>query len=325
MSRPSTAGKAAGGKPGIMDYIGIARPDHWIKNIFMLPGVAAAFVVGQPGLLSVGTRFLVALVCLCLIASANYTINEYLDSAFDRFHPVKQFRPGAQGRLSLSLVVLQYVLLACIGLGLAWSLNRPTFATAAVLLAMGVLYNVPPVRTKDKPYLDTLSESINNPLRFLIGWFVVAPEFLPPGSALLAYWMGGAFLMGTKRYAEFRGIADASRAALYRRSFAHYTEQTLLLSSFFYALCSAFFIAIFLIKYRVEFVLLAPFFGLLFTWYLAIGLRQNSAAQAPESLYRERSFLLFAGLLFVLSVALFFIDIPSLYVLMEPQILRSGE
>ena len=30
---------------------------------------------------------------------------------------------------------------------------------------MGVAYNVPPVRTKDRAYLDVLSESVNNPLR----------------------------------------------------------------------------------------------------------------------------------------------------------------
>ena len=28
---------------------------------------------------------------------------------------------------------------------------------------MGVVYNVPPLRTKEWPYLDVLSESVNNP------------------------------------------------------------------------------------------------------------------------------------------------------------------
>ncbi len=189
------------------------------------------------------------------------------------------------------------------------------------LLAMGLIYNVRPFRTKDKAYLDTLSESLNNPIRFLLGWFIVAPAYLPPGSALLAYWMGGAFLMGVKRYSEYRSIGDPSRAALYRRSFANYTEKSLLLAAFFYAMCSAFFIAVFLIKYRIEFLLLAPLFGLLFTWYLAIGTQSESAAQAPEKLYREVRFLAFAGFVFLASVVLFFLPIPFLHVLMEPQII----
>jgi decaprenyl-phosphate phosphoribosyltransferase len=310
------------GSPRLQNYIGIARPDHWIKNIFMLPGVAAAFAVVQPELGPLAWRFVVGLVSLCLVASANYTINEYLDSEFDRFHPVKRLRAGAQGLLDARLVAIQYAALVAIGLLTAWAVNIPFLLTSVALLAMGLIYNVAPIRTKDKAYLDTLSESINNPIRFLLGWFIVAPAYLPPGSALLAYWMGGAFLMGVKRYSEYRGIADPSRAALYRRSFGHYTERSLLLSSFFYALCSAFFIAVFLIKYRIEFLLMAPLFGLLFTWYLAIGIRKDSAAQAPEKLYQEVSFLGFAVFTFVFSVLMFFIDIPFLHGLMEPHVIQ---
>ena len=36
---------------------------------------------------------------------------------------------------------------------------------------MGCLYNIPPIRTKDHAYVDVLSESINNPIRFLVGWY----------------------------------------------------------------------------------------------------------------------------------------------------------
>src|SRR6185312_11887639 len=63
----------------------------------------------------------------------------------------------------------------------------------------------------------------------------------------------------------------------------------------FYAICSSFFLAVFLIKYRIEFLLTFPLFSLMFTWYLAIGLKPNSAAQAPERLFTERRFLMFVG------------------------------
>src|SRR5437588_494351 len=120
-------------------------------------------------------------------------------------------------------------------------IGQPFLLAGLSLVAMGVLYNAPPLRTKDKAYLDVLSESVNNPIRFLLGWFAVTGATLPPASALLAYWMGGAFLMAIKRYSEYRGIADPARAALYRRSFAHYSELSLLWSGFCFALCSAFF------------------------------------------------------------------------------------
>jgi 4-hydroxybenzoate polyprenyltransferase len=73
----------------LSSYVQIARPDHWIKNIFVLPGTAAAVALGlrveAPGLVLL--HLLAGLVSVCLLASANYTINEYLDAAFDRFHP----------------------------------------------------------------------------------------------------------------------------------------------------------------------------------------------------------------------------------------------
>ena len=55
------------------------------------------------------------------------------------------------------------------------------------LLFMGLIYNVPPIRSKERPYLDVLSESINNPIRLLLGWFVVTERELPPASLVVIY------------------------------------------------------------------------------------------------------------------------------------------
>jgi decaprenyl-phosphate phosphoribosyltransferase len=133
--------------------------------------------------------------------------------------------------------------------------------------------------------------------------------------------MGGAYLMAVKRFAEYRFINDPARAGLYRRSFQFYTEESLLVSSFFYALSAAFFLGVFLIKYRIEFLLCMPFLALLFAWYLVIGMRAQSPAQHPERLYRERSFLAYVGLLGVLITLLFFIDLPWLNILVESDVI----
>ena len=133
--------------------------------------------------------------------------------------------------------------------------------------------------------------------------------------------MGGAFLMSVKRFAEYRWIGDPSLAGLYRKSFARYTENTLLLTAFFYALCSAFFIAVFLIKYRVEFILTFPLFAILFGWYLSIGLKNDLAAQAPEKLYRETGLLCFAAFTFVVTCLVLLVKLPFLRWLAEPQLI----
>jgi decaprenyl-phosphate phosphoribosyltransferase len=313
------AGKGAG---RFADYVAIARPDHWFKNIFMLPGAALAFVLSGGIEASALGALLLGIVSTCLIVSANYTINEWLDAAFDRHHPVKRHRPSAAGRINPKAVYLQWAVLAAAGLGLGALISPHFLLFSAALLVMGLIYNVKPLRTKDRQYLDVLSESINNPLRLLLGWSAVVSDVLPPSSIVLAYWMGGAYLMAIKRYAEYRFIADPVRAGLYRRSFKFYTEQSLLVSAFFYALSCAFFLGVFLVKYRIEFLLCMPFLALLFAWYLIIGMRTKSAAQHPERLYRERSFVIYVVALALLITALFFIDLPWLNFLVEHHTLR---
>ncbi|WP_181304112.1 UbiA family prenyltransferase [Rufibacter sp. XAAS-G3-1] len=311
---------------GFKEYVAIARPDHWFKNIFMLPGMLFAFMVYNTSLdFDLLFRIVVGIVSTCLIASANYTINEYLDAEFDRFHPEKKKRSAVVTVLSPVVVYSEYLALAALGLGLSYFISMQFLALEAFLLFMGIMYNVRPFRTKERVYLDVLSESVNNPIRLALGWFIFVPAallpaslldpawaFIPPSSIILAYWMGGAFLMATKRFAEYRYINNPELAGLYRKSFKKYTENSLLISMFFYAITSAFFLGIFLIKNKVELLISFPFFALLFAWYLGIGLRKDSVVQGPEKLHKETSFMVYVVLFTVLLMALVYIDIPSL-------------
>lgn len=307
----------------IKSYIFIARFDHWFKNIFILPGVVVALVISQTSFSgAVATNVCISLLSCSFIASANYVINEWLDSAYDKFHPVKKDRPGAQGQLQAKFVILEYIFFATIGLALASMISYPYVITSVVLLCMGLIYNVPPLRSKEIAFVDVISESFNNPLRFAMGWFAVVGVYFPPASILIAYWAGGAFLMTVKRYAEYRFINDPEKAALYRRSFKNYTEKSLLLYAIFYAITSSFFLAIFLTKYRQEFILSFPFFALLFVWYLAIGMRPLSPAQSPEKIYKDGKFCAFLVFLSLLIFTLLVVDIPQLHMLQEAFLLK---
>lgn len=311
---------------GFKEYVTIARPDHWFKNIFMLPGMLFAYMVYHtPMDLHFLYKIIAGIAATCLIASANYVINEYLDAEFDKFHPIKKNRSAVQTVLNPTYVYLQWIVLATVGLTLAYFINIPFMLIEAFLLFMGIMYNVRPFRTKERVYLDVLSESVNNPIRLALGWFIFVPAsiissttsdfswmVIPPSSIILAYWMGGAFLMATKRFAEYRFINNPEQAGLYRKSFKYYTENSLLISMFFYAITSAFFLGVFLIKHRIELLVSFPFFALLFAWYLGIGLRKDSVVQGPEKLHHEKRFMVYVVAFTILLMGLIYVDIPAL-------------
>ena len=303
----------------LKNYIKIARPDHWVKNIFIIPGLAVGFLLADmPPMGELIIRFIIGFIATCMIASDNYVINEWLDAEFDKYHPTKKYRPVVSENMKFSLVMVEYVVLAVIGLALSLLINTGFLVMEIWLLVMGILYNVKPMRTKDIPFMDVITESVNNMIRLMLGWFIVTDVSVPPGSILLGYWMGGAFLMGIKRFAEYRMIGDPKTAGLYRKSFEAYTEQTLLCSSMFYAFCSTFCMGLFLVKYRIEYVLAMPFLFLLFCYYLYIAFKDDSAVQKPEKLYKEKKLMAFVLLIVIIFVVLTFVDIPALKLFQEP-------
>ena len=295
-------------------YIKIMRVDHWIKQLFILPGFVCSLFLSDTSLnWKIFFNLLIALFTTSLIASANYVINEYLDSNYDRVHPVKKTRPLVEENVKGSIIFIMWFILGTMGLLIGYfMLGRNYMLMELLLLVMGILYNVKPFRVKDIFLLDVLSESVNNAIRFMLGWFVLPTTMVVPISIVLGYWMGGAFLMAIKRYAEYRMIDNKKIASEYRKSFKFYNEKILLVSSFFYAMCSTFFIGIFLIKYKIELILFIPFMVGLFCYYLYISFDKDSAVQKPEKLYKERGLMLYLMFLFILFIVLMNVRIPWL-------------
>ena len=159
----------------------------------------------------------------------------------------------------------------------------------------------------------------------MIGWSMIDPTTFPPGSIILAFWAGGAFLMAAKRLSEFREIvASHGRDLLvrYRASFAGYSETSLTVSCLVYALFSSFFLAIFLIKYHIEYLLVVPVVIALFAQYTALAMQPASSAQKPEKLFRERGLIVTVVLLAAVFVTTTFVRIPLLEELATQQYIR---
>lgn len=298
----------------IIGYIRLARVDHWFKNIFCLPGIVLAyFLTSSEFQVIVLFKLSYGLLIICLAASANYTLNEILDACHDKYHPEKHNRPFPSGQVKRTWAILQYVVLSIISIVCAWFINPPFFFAIIIFWIMGLIYNVPPIRTKDLPYLDALSESINNPLRLVLGWWLVTANTYAPVSLLVAYWMLGAYFMSLKRYAEYRFFNDSVRLTQYRKSFGHTNEKKLMIISIIYCNTCCLLSGIFLCKFRVELIFSFPFISILLGYYLAIAMRNNSPVQHPEKLYKEKvlaTCILVATIVFIILLS---VDIPWLY------------
>jgi 4-hydroxybenzoate polyprenyltransferase len=314
---------ALSGRPTLKGHLAILRPDHWFKQVFALPGIAVA-LSDDGGTIPGGIwgRLAIGLVSLCLVASSNYVINELLDAPSDLSHPTKRLRPVPSGMVNVPLAYVEWIATMVLGVGLGFAVNAPFGFTMLVLWVMGCLYNIPPIRTKDRPYVDVLSESINNPLRMLAGWYVTGINAFAPTSLLLSYWMVGCYFMALKRYAELHEIGDRKQAAAYRASFGYYTPERLLVSVMFYASAAMLFLGAFIMRYRLEWIVAFPLIAIVMAIYLSLAFKPDSAVINPEKLYRERSLMISVVCCAVLLLVLLFVDIPALDTIFRPTGLR---
>ncbi len=307
--------------PTLKGHLQIARADHWVKNVFVLPGIIVALSLEHDKWSSLNpVTLLIGFAAICLITSSNYVINEVLDAPFDLKHPTKFRRPVPSGQVSIPLAYVQWIALMVVGLALSWKISVPFAGTMLTLWVMGCIYNIPPLRSKDVPYLDVLSESVNNPLRMLAGWYMTGIAAVPPTSLLISYWMVGCYFMALKRYAEYRDIGDASRSAAYRKSFRYYTEQKLLVSIMFYAAHAMLFFGAFIVRYRLELILAFPLVALVMAQYLSLSFKGDSAVQRPEGLYKEPALMAAVICCTAVMVFLLFVDVPILHEIFVPTV-----
>jgi 4-hydroxybenzoate polyprenyltransferase len=288
-----------------VDYLKPLRFDHWIKNAVVPVGSVLALVAYRlapgPG---TGLDILLAFLISGGISSVNYAINEVLDAPFDARHPVKRFRPIPSGRVRVGPL-----------LGLTAALALVTFATSAwlfapsVLLAnlalfvAGLLYNLPPLRLKDWPFLDAAVESLTNPIRIAIGWYAVGPATAAlPVELMVTVWAFGAFLMTGKRLAELRLLGPV--AAEYRPTFRAYSVRSLLVVQLAYALAGLGALAVFFADERPRLLAALPLVAGLLAWAAKMTFERESPLVDPEHLYRRPLFLLVACAVFAILVGL---------------------
>ncbi len=290
-------------------YVSVLRFDHWIKNLFFLPGfIFALAFTGRALTWSLVVEVVLALLVFGLVASVNYTINEIIDAPFDRFHPVKKLRAVPSGRVKVSILYAIMVLFLFMAAVITYFLlPRPLLIVLGIFLVSGIIYNIPPLRFKDVAVLDVITESVNNPIRFTGGWLLVSTQF-PPWLLLITFWALGAFWMAGKRYGEMIYFkAEADKLRTYRKSFQFYTQSLLLgmiiVSAGLFVAGYIWSVAVFLPRLG----LLLPFVVGYFAWYFRMIMRHDMMVREPETLIKNIPFLLFNLALGGLFLAVLFL------------------
>lgn len=291
----------------------VFRPKRWYRNLAMIIGSLIAIkILNLPAshIFSVShlLQWLAAFVSLCLVASANYGINEVLDAKTDAKHPQKKYRAIPSGKVSAKLVIdISLVLYAC-GLGLiALTGNYMLFLSVFLLLVSGIIYNVPPIRLKDRAYADFTTEALNNAIRLMVGWYAISSSSdLVPVSFLLAYWFVGVFLMAAKRFGEIRLFGDNKKAAGYRRSLKFYTQEKLLMSMVAGISASSFMLGFLSCKYSVDVVVILPFVIVWIFWFFRLSFEENTIVKDPERIFEKKKFLTYSLLVMSMLGYLFY-------------------
>jgi len=282
-------------------YLRALRLDRWPRSLAVLPGWAFALLWHRRPWDEAALGALVGAYLATLgVSIFNYVLNEVMDAPYDAHHPVKRGRPVVQGRVSVGgLIGLGLVALG-VGFLVGHWLSPHTWLPLLFLVIAGFLYNVPP-RAKDVPYLDALTEAVNQPIRFLIGWFSVVTwrRDWPSPWVLAAVWAFGTFLMYTKRLAEKLSLSEA-QAVLYRRSLGAYSRGRLVAcivgsgAAMLVALAGA---ALHLGRPRLG--LLLPGVAVYALWIYREATRHPRYSDEPEVLFRRPAFLVLTGLLAV--------------------------
>lgn len=293
----------------VRPYLHAIRLERWPRSLAIFVGTIAYFFLFPETLKQVSlfpilkTSFL-AFALTWGISTANYIINEIVDAPFDIHHPTKRHRPYVKGEVHPLLFLSLHVILTVSCLLTAYYLFSWTFFLSLLLLLLaGFIYNIRPIRTKDIPFLDSVSESANNPIRFLIGWYAFAPSSTwPPLSLLFAWWAFGNFLMIAKRLSEFRFLKD--KAGLYRASLKKYTRTNLLAGMIISMVFFYFFFIIFALQYKLEsFLVLGVILFLFILVIIKKTLQEKEVMEEPERLVKDNRFL---ALLLIILIAFVF-------------------
>lgn len=120
-------------------YLRLIRPQHWIKNVFVLVPMFFGGVLFDLTAIESG---LLVFMAFSFIASSIYCYNDIVDADADRHHPVKCCRPIASGEVSVSRGYLLMAVMAVLSAIMVMLLPSPVRMGTAVVVVIYYVLNL---------------------------------------------------------------------------------------------------------------------------------------------------------------------------------------
>jgi 4-hydroxybenzoate polyprenyltransferase len=163
------------------------RPAQWLKNVLVFAPLIFARQALEPHAL---VRSLAVFALFCLASGAVYLVNDLLDRASDREHPVKCRRPIASGALSPAAAAAAAALIGVVALSAAALLDRRVAFVIVIYLLVNLLYSR---LLKHLVILDVMTIAAGFVLRVVAGGIAVGvalSSWLLLCTSLLALFLG---------------------------------------------------------------------------------------------------------------------------------------
>lgn len=169
------------------------RPWQWVKNLLVF---APLFFAAHVADAAAFVHTVLAFAAFSFAASAMYVFNDLQDTARDRLHPRKRFRPIASGRLGI--VEARLLLIACIALAAGASAPIPAIIVPVIAyIILNIAYSS---KLKHIAVVDIACVAAFYLLRIVAGGFAAGVPLSP--WIMLCALFGSLFVIIGKRRAE---------------------------------------------------------------------------------------------------------------------------
>lgn len=195
-----------------------SRPKQYTKNLIVFSAPLFTFRFGQ---LDIWLASFLAFICLCLISSAIYFLNDSIDIESDKKHPQKRFRPIAAGLVTLREAKISAFLFAILSFLISFLFNKLLFLC---IFSYAIIQTSYCLKLKNVPLLELFCISSGFILRALSGG--IASDIKISTWFILSVGLMALFLAIEKRKAEV--LLNQELGIVTKKVLEHYSIPLLL-------------------------------------------------------------------------------------------------